>query len=317
MSKAVEAKLQRANLSLLVASWYPSASAERLKSIVYFVCWMYMIDDAVIDKVSWPGLDNAEAFDAAYHETVSFMWKTLKLDGDDSMNQPTSGIAAIDSFRDIGRILCEKYTIPQREMFWNACKSTMDGYRTEQQLRIAGRIPTWDEYQSYREGSSCMSMCIAMIEYAMELDIPKDTTQSQEAQQLCTDTVLITWLMNDILSARKELEQGFVENAVALCARDSKKAQDGMDRTVGLAKAAILGFERRVTQFEKRFYTIVDKTSGLATVDENEKSGSHQESNRQIEEFVRGCRCIVTGSLSWRFVPISSLRVGITTYMLA
>ena len=52
MTKAVEVKLKKANLSLLIASWYPFSSAETLKEITYFVCWMYMVDDAIIDKVS-------------------------------------------------------------------------------------------------------------------------------------------------------------------------------------------------------------------------------------------------------------------------
>ena len=73
MTEAVEMKLKRAHLSLLIESWCPSASAQRLKAITYFVGWMYVIDDAVIDKVSWPGLDNAAAFDAAYQELMAFV----------------------------------------------------------------------------------------------------------------------------------------------------------------------------------------------------------------------------------------------------
>lgn len=43
MTAAVEMKLKKANLPLLVASWYPFSSAETLKEITYFVCWMYML----------------------------------------------------------------------------------------------------------------------------------------------------------------------------------------------------------------------------------------------------------------------------------
>ena len=73
MTKAVEMKLKRANLALLIASWYPLASAETLKEITFFVCWMYVVDDAIIDKVSWPGHDNATAFDIAFHELNEFL----------------------------------------------------------------------------------------------------------------------------------------------------------------------------------------------------------------------------------------------------
>jgi len=130
MTKAVEMKLKRANLSLLIASWYPFSPAETLKEITYFTCWMYMVDDAIIDKVSWPGLDNAAAFEAAYNNLMDFVYKSLKLDGHAEKPQPQSTIAAIDSFRYLGEILCEKYTLAQRWKFYDSCKMTMDGYRT-------------------------------------------------------------------------------------------------------------------------------------------------------------------------------------------
>jgi hypothetical protein len=36
-------------------------------------------------------------------------------------------------------------------------------------------------------------------------------------------------MINDIVSAKKELGEGFVENAVALGALETRNAQDGMD----------------------------------------------------------------------------------------
>lgn len=62
-----------------------------------------MVDDAIIDKVSWPGLDNAAAFEAAYNNLMDFVYKSLKLDGDVEKTQPQSTTAAIGSFRHIRR----------------------------------------------------------------------------------------------------------------------------------------------------------------------------------------------------------------------
>ena len=142
LTTAVNSKLKHANLGLLVASWFPFASAQRLKDITYFVCRMFMIDDSIIDKVSWPGLDNTAAFDAAYKETIDFVYKSLKLDGNTASAQPTSSIPAINSFRAIGEVLCENYSVTQRRVFYDVCRLTMDGYRTEQQIRVDGQVPT-------------------------------------------------------------------------------------------------------------------------------------------------------------------------------
>jgi len=79
-------------------------------------------------------IDNAAAFVAAYNSLMDFVYKSLKLDGDVEKPQPQSTIAAIDS------------TLSQRWKFYDACKMTMEGYRTEQRLKVLGRLPTWDEY---------------------------------------------------------------------------------------------------------------------------------------------------------------------------
>jgi hypothetical protein len=309
MTKAVEMKLKKANLSLLIASWYPFSSAETLKEITYFVCWMYMVDDAIIDKVSWPGLDNAAAFEEAYNTLMDFVYKSLKLDGDVEKPQPQSTIAAIDSFRHLGEKLCDKYTLVQREKFYDACKMTMNGYRTEQQLRVSGPIPTWDEYWSYREGSSCISMCVAMIELAIDSHIPTEILQSQEIVSLWRETTINTWMVNDLVSAKKELGEGFIENAVALLAIETWKAQDGMDRAVQLVKESTARFEEQARAVERKFCGLPKRSMNeddLSVKNETEIAGQQIVSD-QVRKFVENCRAIITGSLSWRYVAAPSI----------
>ena len=214
MTKAVETKLKKANLALLIASWYPTASAETLQQITYFVCWMYVVDDAIIDKVSWPGLDNAAAFDEASRQLDEFLRAHLRLDGDTETVLPVSDIEAVNSFAGIGEALCRKYTLSQRLAFYQAYTLTMAGYRTEQELRIAGRVPTWDEYWTYREGSSCIRMCVAMIEFATESRNSENVMHSKEMQDLWTETTVLTWLTNDLISAKKELGEGTLSDVV-------------------------------------------------------------------------------------------------------
>ena len=301
LTPAVEAKLKRANLGLLIASWFPFASAQRLKDITYFVCWMYMIDDSIIDKVSWPGRDNESAFDAAHKEITDFVYKSLKLDGKTGGDQPTSSIAAVNSFRTIGTVLCKNYTLTQRRRFYDAYRLTMDGYRTEQQIRVDGRIPQWDEYWTYREGSSCIRMCVALVEFSMELTIPASIMESREMQRLWTETTVMSWLDNDIVSAKKELGEGFIENAIALAAVDSRKAQDGLDRTFGLIGAAKRRFEELNRLLLEKFATLGETSRDLnAGVEENHDVTP--KIARQLRDFIRSCQCMVTGSLHWRFV---------------
>jgi hypothetical protein len=108
----------------------------------------------------------------------------VKLGGDDGKEQPKSEVAALDSFRHIGETLCFKYSLLQRQRFYESCKMTMDGYRTEQRPRVSGRLPTWDESWVYREGSSCISMCVAMIKLAIDSHLPDKILKSEEIKLL-------------------------------------------------------------------------------------------------------------------------------------
>ena len=283
-----------------------------------------MVDDAIIDRVSWPGLDNAAAFDAAYQELLDFVGRSLKLDlndddGGDSAqgevlrqpNKPSSGNPAIESFSEIGKVMCEQYSLAQRQRFYDACKVTMDGYRTEQRLRIAERVPSWEEYWGYREGSSCIGMCVAMVELEIGSELPEEVLASEEMLGVWRETVVACWLTNDVVSAKKELAEGFVENAVALLGAETGRAQDGMDRTVGLVREAVARFEECARRVEDRFcgesggdgYS-TSIGEGDLVVEETLGKGKdiHPSVSEQVKQFVESCKCIVTGSLSWRFV---------------
>lgn len=298
MTPAEERKLKNANLPLLIASWYPFSDAETLKQITYFVSWMYVIDDAIIDKISWPGLDNATAFDAAYAELMDFVFRSLDLDDVVKNEQPKSSVPAIDSFRLIGQILCEKYSLAQRRKFFEACRLTMEGYRTEQRLRVSGRISSWEEYWTYREGSSCMSMNVAMIELAIGSHLPEEVLDSEEMKLLCKQTVVVSWLVNDIVSAKKELSEGFIENAVPLLAIESGNAQDGMDNTVGFAKQAVARFEELALNAERKFCSLVEDEMAMSEWGR----ASPETLAAEVSKFIESCKCIMTGALSWRYV---------------
>jgi len=55
----------------------------------------------------------------------------------------------------------------QRRIFYEETKCTLDAYNTEQNIRLEGRLPTMEEYWSYRHGSSCCLMVGAMLEYSL------------------------------------------------------------------------------------------------------------------------------------------------------
>ena len=103
--------------------------------------------------------------------------------------------------------------------------------------------------------------------------------------------------MNDITSAKKELGEGFIENAVALGATDTGRVQDGMNRTVGLVKEAVSRFEEKATRIKEKF-CIEGETKDSAL--NGEEQVQRVRVSQEVRDFIKSCQCIVTGSLSWR-----------------
>jgi len=151
-------------------------------------------------------------------------------------------------------------------------------------------------------------MCVAMIELAINSHLPTEILQSREIELLWTETTVGTWLVNDIVSAKKELGEGFVENAVALSAIETRSAQDGMDRVIQLVKDSTARFDELARIVERKFcdpknlstHTARD-TDSLMIKGENEELARQQNVSGQVRKFVESCKCIITGSLSWRY----------------
>jgi hypothetical protein len=76
----------------------------------------------------------------------------------------------------------------QRKMFRDEAKLTMDMYQVEQQLRLNERIPPFEEYWNYREGSSCIRMAVALIEYVLCVAITTPTAKNVQIRQSAAHT---------------------------------------------------------------------------------------------------------------------------------
>lgn len=146
-----------------------------------------------------------------------------------------------------------------------------------------------------------------MIELAINSHIPDEILQSQEIKLLWTETTVGCWVINDIVSAKRELGEGFIENAVVLCALDTRKAQDGMDRAVQLVKESIARFDEQARVVERTFCDLDDFSINvvgnteyfLLVKGEKEKEVAGQQSvGDQVRKVVENCKCIITRSLS-------------------
>ena len=252
---------------------------------------------------------------------LSFCHQSLGLSAD-RHTQPKSDHPAIDSFRGTGEALCRRYTRVQRQKFYDACSVTMEGYRTEQRMRMAGHVPTVEEYWGYRDGACCMHMCIALIELGIGSSIPADVLNSSEMNDLWFETSCANWITNDILSAKKEMAEDYVENIVPLCAEPTRKCQDGLDRAVVYLEEHLRLFDDKAKALEEKFSDRTersDDSNGHVDGEANgvnghgDANGLHSAARRrgpaadmtvaeQVSLFIKSCKMHAAGSWVWGYV---------------
>ena len=171
---------------MLTSRWWPYADLDTLLDLAQFVGCIFTVD-GVIDQVSGQGEEKNEAFQALHHGTNIFVEQDLEPCSRAKMLTSTNPI--VDSFRVLSVLLCKRYTkgeqgpneevatqrckkdrtdsntIEQCKMFLEEARFTMEMLAVQQQLRVNGKIPTLEEYHTYRQGSCCINAMLALVEY--------------------------------------------------------------------------------------------------------------------------------------------------------
>ena len=75
----------------------------------------------------------------------------------------------------------------------------------EQTVQLSGKLPSVEEYNQRRMGTSAVLVCLAITEYSYNMSLPEKMMASAEMELLWTATNIIISTCNDILSVRKEV----------------------------------------------------------------------------------------------------------------
>ena len=153
---------------------------------------------------------------------------------------------------------------------------------TEQSLRLSGTIPTLDTFWQYRLGSSAVSVCLALNEFAgHESDLPMSCYRSVHVQALFRHTNTLISAVNDLLSVKKEIQR------------------DAIDSLIPILYAHIGSVEGAVGQVVKFIESEVAKMDAAAASVEMTYAGQEPEVRRMVLDFIDGCKSYVTGNLAW------------------
>lgn len=240
-------------LSSQLSGWYPYAPRERNESLTSFQAWMFIIDD-MIDQYSLEQSFDYEALNTLFADSRDFTDRSLGLLPEDKA-QPVQyrDHDAVVSFAEYAGAVMEAYggNRDYRARLSKEVIATLEGYRQEAMNRRAGRAPSLEEYLGYRVASSCMMQVVENFEFGNGISMPEDVMGSAEMRELYRATVAVVWIINDIVSMRKEVKEGFVENLVVLLANGD--AQRGLDAAVARVKDEIAAVNRAAEAAIQRF----------------------------------------------------------------
>lgn len=251
ITPSVRNRLTKARLSDQLAGWYPWATPERLRALTSFQVWMFVVDDE-IDQCSTPSSFDSERFTALVDECQDFVERSLGLREGGTENQKYQYHDVIVSFADFADSISSTCSKAYRRRIADEAYVTLQGYRLEAELRARGVYPTEEQYLAYRYGSSCIGQVNEMLEYANGMDDnTAEFSESPEIRELYRASVTVTWLVNDIVSVRKELQGGFLENLVVIYAEGD--LEKGVQRALALLEKEISALTTAYAAAVKRF----------------------------------------------------------------
>lgn len=149
-------------LILIPSRWYPDAEWPELMVATAYSVWIFVWDDE-IDAGDTDAAANEELAQAYYRQSLAYIHSALGLgdDGQDDIKAPHQNMAL---FADVARGVREATDIQQRQRFFDELENFMLQVGVEHTHRMAGTMPTTEEYMNIRSGSVGCAPQIAITE---------------------------------------------------------------------------------------------------------------------------------------------------------
>lgn len=142
--------------------WYPDAEWPELVVATAYSVWIFVWDDE-IDAGDTDAATNEELAQAYYKQSLAYIHSQLGLDKDQhaDVEAPHQNMAL---FADVGRGVREATDVQQRQRFFDELENFMLQVGIEHSHRMAGTMPTTEEYMDIRSGSVGCAPQIAITE---------------------------------------------------------------------------------------------------------------------------------------------------------
>ncbi|KAI0522057.1 terpenoid synthase [Xylaria bambusicola] len=280
--------LKQADFARLMSLWYPDAEWPELLVATAYSVWIFVWDDE-IDAGDTDAANHEELAQAYYKQSLAYIHSQLGLDKDqkDDIEAPHQNMAL---FADVGRGLLKATDTQQRQRFFDELENFMLQVGVEHSHRMAGTMPTTDEYMEIRSGSVGCAPQIAITDYMLKIRLPETIMECAVMRSLWRETVYICLILNDVYSVQKEILQGSLLNIVPVIFHNMKRGEmDAVSRDLDVT----------LKESMERFEAAAEEFRAMAPED--------SELHGNILNYIKWCRYFITGVLYW---SLESRRYG-------
>ncbi|KAF7504832.1 hypothetical protein GJ744_001698 [Endocarpon pusillum] len=270
-------ELKKADFALGAASIWPRAAWDEYLVLTYLMLLVFVWDDE-IDMPAAPLASDFQAAESFRRETMSFVKNSLGF-GEKGV-LPRSRNATISVFELISGPLRKVYTRDQLASFLHELTFSLEMSKVEQEYSLSDRIPTISEYWAFRMGTSGVGAFLAMAEYSIRSRLPRPIINSPEMKVIWDETNLMSSLINDILSVKKEVVAGSILGLVPLLCMQNPDAQAAID-------SAVKALHDSVKRFRTAEGQLLRRTARDPKTQEN------------LSNYINVCKENVTGFLNW------------------
>ncbi|KAI1259520.1 terpenoid synthase [Xylariaceae sp. FL1019] len=285
--------LKQADFARLMSLWYPHAEWEELRVATAYSVWIFVWDDE-IDANDTDASTSEELAQNYYKQSLAYIHQMLGLSGEgqEDIKPPHVNMAL---FEDVGNGVRAATDIQQRQRFFGELENFMLQVGMEHNHRMAGSIPTLQEYMDIRSGSVGCGPQIAITDYMLGIRLPESVMESAAMRGLWRETIYICLILNDVYSVQKEIVQGSLLNIVPVMFQHMQ-AEFQKDMTM-VSKDLDAELQASMERFE-------ESVNGLSQISPNDAV-----MHGNILEFVKWCRYFITGVLYW---SLESRRYGMS-----
>ncbi|KAK8098738.1 terpene synthase [Apiospora kogelbergensis] len=301
-------KLKAVDLANFTCVIYPDAEWERLTTMGILCFFLFAFDDMIDKEIDPDVADLASDMHSANqfrHETVLYLRQQLlqapKRRGSlTTTAKPHAPHRLLPSFAHVARACAAAApTQINQPLLAQDLEDFILSNGPEQDFRLAGQLPTIDEYWNFRHGTGAVFIFADLTQYMADTHLPAELAWCDEVRVMRLEMSLQPILCNDLFSLKKEMREGTASNLVPITIHEKGDSLDAaVDQVVDQMYTSAERFEAAATSLRDKAQAFGDGEHGKGV-------------QRELERFIAAFESFQTGC--FRFY-MESRRFGILQY---